>query len=100
MGLSPQAWAIGIIYSILLIIWIGTAIFFRVFGWKSFMTLLISIAYIALFVYDTNCLTKGFCGSWSTIRTGLYLVFPIIFMIVYFVTLRKLQALEKQKKHQ
>ncbi len=82
--MSVQAWVILGVYVLLLVISIITAIVQKTFSAAFFISFLFSIGFVALLTYDTHCLTSGYCGIWSWIRTGMYILFPVIFMIVYF----------------
>ena len=53
------------------------------------ISLIFQLALILLFVYDTDCLTRGGCGVWSWIRTILNVIFPIVFLIIIISTLVK-----------
>lgn len=52
----------------------------------------------AVFIYDTYCLVNGDCHTWSWIRTILYIIGPIIFMIIFFVSMAKVNELNNKVK--
>ena len=53
--------------------------------------------FIAVVVYDTNCLVVGDCNVWSWIRTILYLLLPIVVIIVLFVFMAKQKKNNKER---
>lgn len=81
MMLTKQAWILAIVYILSTIIGLIMTIKARAFNAFSFIGLLFSLGFIALLVYDTQCLTSGNCTVWSWIRTILYVFFPTIGLI-------------------
>jgi len=74
MDLSPQAWIIGIFYLLMMIIIVICSLILGAFSGGTFIAVIIVLLFVALIMYDTNCLTAGNCYAWSWIRTILYLI--------------------------
>ena len=87
MELTPQAILILIVY--VLSLTVGTVASFHAgkFDAKSVIALLTSIVFLALVVYDTQCLTVGACTTWSWIRSVMYVLVPVISLIMLIVSL-------------
>lgn len=85
--MSPQAYVIAVVYSLVLIITTGTTWQQKGFSLGLLLGFILSGAFIALFAYDTLCLTQGNCGVWSWIRTVIYVLIPVIAMIAWVVSL-------------
>jgi len=86
--LSKQAWTILAVYAICTIVFVISILSTKMFGWgwlAAIFMILFSVGYTALITYDTNCLTKGYCGVWSWIRTVLYIIFPVISLITMLI---------------
>ena len=79
--MSPQAWVLGIVYLILLFGLAIASIVNKAFTPGTFLSLLVSIGFVALLTYDTACLTKGDCSVWSWIRTIFYIIIPVIIIL-------------------
>jgi len=95
MLLSVQSIILTVVYglciiigSIMLIPLAFQAKMMDVFITASIMTLI----YVGLLIYDTNCLTKGQCNVWSWIRTILYLILPIIVILMEISMIRALRS--------
>lgn len=95
--LSIQATILAIIYIIVIVMGIITAIIDTVKqrkngiitpSWVIFtqvVAFFFWLIFIALLIYDTDCLTTGNCNVWSWIRTILYAILPvlgIVFMVL------------------
>jgi hypothetical protein len=87
--ISVQSVIIAIVYILCLIVGLLTIIKQNKVSVGSIIGMLFCLGFIALLVYDTNCLTNGACGVWSWIRTILYIIFPIIGLIIALVALVK-----------
>lgn len=85
--MSIQAWMVLGVYVLLLIISFITAIIQKTFNASFLIGFIFSIGFVALMTYDTACLTHGSCDIWSWIRSVLWIIFPVIFMIYYFFSL-------------
>lgn len=85
--MSPQAYVIAVVYSLVLIITTGTTWKQQGFSLGLLLGFILSIAFISLFAYDTLCLTEGNCGVWSWIRTVIYVLIPVIAMLAWVVSL-------------
>lgn len=85
MALTPQAILILIVY--VLSLTIGTVASFHAgkFDVKAVVALLMSLAFLVLVVYDTQCLTMGSCTTWSWVRSVLYVIVPVISLIMMIV---------------
>ena len=95
--ISAQSVIIAIVYILCLIVAIVAIIKQNMLTIGSGVVIIFYLAFIALLVYDTNCLTKGTCGTWSWIRTILYVIFPIISLIAALIALLKTNENEKNK---
>lgn len=95
--LSIQATILAIIYIIVIVLAVIAAIMDTVKqrkigittpSWVIFMQVIaffMWLIFIALLIYDTDCLTSGNCNIWSWIRTILYAILPvlgIVFMVI------------------
>ena len=82
MALSTQALILAIVYVLCVIVGLVMTIKAGVFNILSFIGVLLTLAFIALLVYDTQCLTSGNCTAWSWVRTVIYILFPAISLIL------------------
>lgn len=80
--LSTPALILLIVYILIIILSIITAILNKKFGGVTIISLILSMGFVALIVYDTECLIAGGCTIWSWIRTVLYIIFPVLFLIL------------------
>lgn len=87
MALSPQANLIAVVYVLSIIIGIGMSFKAGTFGMNSIFGTLVTLALLSLILYDTQCLTQGNCGTWSWIRSVLYVLLPSIGLIMMAVSL-------------
>jgi hypothetical protein len=85
--MSKQAWVIAIVYALCILIGLIGSIVSKKFTLGAAFGTLFSILFVALITYDTACLTNGFCGAWSWIRTLLYVFFPVVGLVVFFIAL-------------
>jgi hypothetical protein len=83
MFASTQAIVVLIVYVLGIIATLVTSIVKHGFTAWTAIGMLFSILFMALTVYDTHCLTAGNCTVWSWIRTGLYILIPVISLIVW-----------------
>lgn len=81
-----QALVLGIIYAVLTVFGFIASLVNKTFSASSFAGLVIWIGLAALIVYDTHCLTIGGCTIWSTVRTVLYSILPVIVILLIFVS--------------
>jgi hypothetical protein len=92
--LSAQAILVGVVLLILQIIML-ISLFLAKAGWLTVMGAVFGgIIVLALWIYDTNCLTAGNCGVWSWIRTifvVLIQLWSIIMAIVAMVAVKQLK---------
>ena len=79
---SKQAITIFIVYGLCLLLSIIFSITNHQFNALTSIGYIISAAFIALLVFDTNCLSNDTCNTWSWIRTILYSIFPCIILII------------------
>ena len=89
MGLSSQALAITIVYSIMFLLSIGMLFYSNEgFSMSYGVSYFISIVIVVLMVYDTHCLSVGRCDNWSWVRTTIYCIIPVlvIIMLAYAIT--------------
>ena len=89
MFASPQAIVILVVYALSIITTLVTGIAKYGFNAWTVIGLLFSILFMALSVYDTHCLTSGNCTVWSWIRTGIYVLMPIILLILWMFSFGK-----------
>lgn len=94
--ISTQSVIIAIVYILCLIVALIAIIKQNMFNIWSGIGLIFYLAFIMLLVYDTNCLTQGTCGTWSWIRTILYVFFPIISLITALIALFNTQKNENK----
>jgi hypothetical protein len=93
MELTRQSYLVGIVYVVMIFIGTGITLKASKFTAESvvyaIVGLIISLAYSALIVYDTNCLTIGNCGVWSWVRSIFYVMIPVIIIIMMILSLVK-----------
>jgi protein-S-isoprenylcysteine O-methyltransferase Ste14 len=82
MALTTQALVLAIVYVLSVVIGLIMTIKAGAFNAAAFVGVLVTLAFIALLVYDTQCLTVGNCTTWSWVRTVLYVFFPALSLIV------------------
>lgn len=78
--MSPQAILLAVVLSIMFILTLALSI--RNFSGSYLFAMLLWLAWIAVTVYDTECLVAGDCIIYSWIRTIFYIIMPIIFIIL------------------
>lgn len=81
MDISIQAKILAIIYLIVTSLSVLGALVSRTISWHGIIMTLIWLALAALIVYDTHCLTSGKCNTWSSIRTVIYSIIPVLAII-------------------
>lgn len=81
-----QALILLIVYVLCLIVALISSITYKQFNVYTGISLLFTLLFVILLTYDTNCLTAGNCGTWSWIRTVLYVILPIIFLIMTLIS--------------
>ena len=84
---STQAIILLIVYILVILIGLGTTIYKEGMSLLLGLNVVLSIALTVLLAYDTACLTSGQCGTWSWVRTILYILIPIIAIIVWVISL-------------
>ncbi len=94
--MSTQSLLVIIIYSLCLLIAFIVSIVKKTINLTGVLGFIFSFLYIALLAYDTNCLTEGQCGTWSWIRTILYLIFPTIILILFMISIFKNKKIEEK----
>lgn len=72
-----------IVYVLVILASIITSLAHRSFSSMTAVGMLLASIVICIMVYDTHCLTSGNCGVWSWIRTGIYVIIPIIALIFW-----------------
>ncbi len=101
MQLKLQAWIVGIAFLASQIMNLIGSIIIGEFILTTIFSLLVSVLFIALTMYDTQCLITGGCTVWSWIRTYLYLLialFMIIGVIYLIIIKKKYEKLQKQQQ--
>lgn len=87
--IAIQAIILAIIYVIMTVVYILAV---RPYEHFPVVTLVVQsllwLVYIALIVYDTNCLVAGSCVAWAWLRTFLYAIIPaiVIYGLVIYLT--------------
>lgn len=81
MDISIQAKILAIIYLIVTSLSVLGALVSRTISWQGIIMTMIWLALAALIVYDTHCLTSGQCSTWSSIRTVIYSIIPVLAII-------------------
>jgi hypothetical protein len=89
MFVSLQALVVLIVYVLVMIAAIVTSIVKSKFSAGTAIGLLFAIILLGITVYDTHCLTSGSCTAWSWIRTGIYILLPIIGLILWIASFGK-----------
>lgn len=74
---TKQSIAVGVVYAILTVLILVRTFWPPIMG-ASFVVLFLWLMFAAVTIYDTDCLVLGGCGTWSWIRTVLYMLAPII----------------------
>ena len=88
--MSTQAIIFSIVYSILIVLSIILAIINKMFGMWNIIGSILSIAFVALFAFDTSCLTsESPCTIWSWVRTMIYVLFAVAGIILIVMTMFK-----------
>lgn len=95
--MSTQSLLVIIIYSICLLIALITSIVKKTINSSEIFGFILSFLYVILLAYDTNCLTEGQCGTWSWIRTILYLIFPTIILVLFMIRIFKKDKVDEKK---
>ena len=85
MDISIQAKILAIIYLIVTCLSVLGALVSRTISWPGIIMTLIWLALAVLIVYDTHCLTSGKCNTWSSIRTVIYSIIPVLSIITMLV---------------
>ena len=85
MNISIQAKILAIIYLIVTSLSVLGALVSRTISWEGTIMTLIWLALAALIVYDTHCLTSGQCNTWSSIRTVIYSIIPVLAIITMLI---------------
>jgi hypothetical protein len=57
----------------------------RTISWYGIIMTMIWLSLAALIVYDTHCLTSGNCSTWSSIRTMIYSIIPVLAIITMLI---------------
>lgn len=76
--LSKQAMVVAVVYVLSLLVGLVASISAKKFSFATVLSFLMGLGFAALVTYDTACLTAGNCGTWSWVRTFLYVLFPAI----------------------
>lgn len=101
-GLSAQSWTVLVISILHIISLFVIMLYLDAFNGLSALSLAISIIFIAIYIFDTNCLTTGSCNIWSWVRTIFYLltVALTLWLVIYVsVKIKKLnEELEEQER--
>lgn len=87
MELSKQTIVLIVVYLICIFVGFISSIVKKQFDLKLVLGSLLSLLFLTLFAYDTNCLTKGDCNGWSWFRTILYILVPILALVSYIISL-------------
>lgn len=82
LDLSAQAWTFGITNMLVVILAFFVVLFAKRMSAFVFLYFIFVSASVALYVYDTNCLTTGRCNTWSWIRTIANIIVPISVIII------------------
>lgn len=82
--MSTQAWVVAIVYLLCIVIGIVGSITSKTFTMWSALGAFVGILVLLLVTYDTACLTNGYCGAWSWVRTVLYVIVPVIVLVIFF----------------
>ena len=77
--LSSQTWTLLVVYILSTLIYVIIAASTEP---RALLWLLVSLPFSALVLYDTECLVRGNCDVWSWVRTTLYALAPIIWIIL------------------
>ena len=97
MDISIQAKILAIIYLIVTSLSVLGALVSRTVSWQGIIMTLIWLALAALIVYDTHCLTSGNCNSWSSIRTVLYSIMPVLAIVTMLLAMFPSSQQETEK---
>lgn len=89
MEYTKQAYVIAIVYVLCLAIGLFLTIKAKKFSIAVLISFIVSLCFVGLLAYDTTCLSYGNCGTWSWVRTGLYVFFPTIALIALAISVFK-----------
>lgn len=78
---STPAITLLIVYILIIVLSTVTIIINKQFRATTVLGILLSLGFVALIVYDTECLSAGGCTIWSWIRTVLYIIVPSLILI-------------------
>lgn len=85
--LTPQSILLSIVLGILtLVAAVGT---FMNYTEESLIGLILWIVVFAAVIYDTECISRGNCGTWSWIRTVIWSIVPIFVIVVLIMAMVK-----------
>jgi preprotein translocase subunit SecG len=93
--LTKQTWVLAIVYALSTL---GYVILAATNDPQKLLWLLVFLPFSALVVYDTECLVRGNCMEWAWIRTTLYALLPVIFLILLVIMLINSDSFTKKKK--
>lgn len=99
MALTTQSLVLAIVYVLSLVVGLFMTVKAGAFNVAAFIGTVLTLAFIALLVYDTQCLTTGNCTTWSWIRTVLYIFFPALSLILGFFALFGGKKVEQPSLH-
>jgi preprotein translocase subunit SecG len=77
--LSPQTWVLAVAYFLSTVAFVALSAAREP---KALVWLLVALPFSALLLYDTECLVRGNCSAWAWVRTTLYILLPVIFIIL------------------
>jgi protein-S-isoprenylcysteine O-methyltransferase Ste14 len=90
--LSLQAKVIGIVFLLCQFVNVISSVILQEFVLTTVIATFVVLLFAAILMFDTHCLTKGPCETWSWIRTCLYslsVIINVIVMIWIMVQIKK-----------
>lgn len=100
MTLTPQAKILAVILVVSQIVTLVSSFVTGEFILFTIMAVTFALLFIALIVYDTNCLVTGGCKTWSWIRTIVYsllIVWTVVLTLWVLIQSRKLSKQVQQE---
>lgn len=88
MGLSNQAITVTAVYSLVMLVSvIGTWTRGAAFTAADILAYFLYVVILIMLAYDTHCLSSGRCDVWSWIRTTIYCIIPVLFLLMLLYSL-------------
>ena len=95
--LSAQAVTLVIVYGISLLLGVGWTVKQGAFNAPTAVGYAVTLLWLVVLVYETNCLTTGDCGAYSWLRTIMLIAIPAATVVSFPVVLAWAQRMNQQQ---